>query len=198
MPVDGSGGPEVVAASGDHESFAGTTPDGRIVVRVHRGGDTDVHLVSADGTGHVVVAATDAIEIPAAFASDGRIVIQRVTSATNRDLLVFDPATGVTTPLAVTAGHEDHAALRGTRLVYRREVGDTTELRAVNLDGTGDASLAVDLPSPTFRAFTPSGKVIVASRDDAGWDLWIVGLDGTGLRPLAATARSEELAGILP
>ncbi len=199
VPADGSAAPALIAGSTAVEYFAGFTPDGRILYQVvDEAGHRDLHLIRPDGAGDLVIAPTAASEILEAVADDGRIVFGRGDGQA-RDVLVHDPATGVTRPLAAGAEWEETVGLLGTRLVFVRRVGDLRELHAVDLDGGGATPLVTGLPGVWLHALTPAGQAIFSSdAGDDAYDLHAVGLDGQGLHPLAATAQEERFLGLSP
>lgn len=130
------------------------------------------------------------------WSPDGlRMVVVGYVSETTWSIHVFGVAGGRPTRLTHVAGVWDTEPAwspDGSRIAFTRmyESGSgRSELWMMNADGTGQRSLGVE----GFGArWSPDGSRFVFASDRAGsWDLYVCGVEGTDVAPLAATPSDE-------
>lgn len=180
------------------EHVQGITPGGRVVfLRLDFStGLADLHVIEADGTGEVHLAA-DAFNYYG-VSPGGRVIFDHSTAGGLYG--VREDGTGLVT-LSTTASSDPFRAITPAgRVIFRERVSGQHDLYGVDDDGTGLVALAGDPEASESFAAVIANERVVFSRLDAARgqdDLFSVREDGSGLATLANTAAHEGFLGVL-
>jgi Tol biopolymer transport system component len=196
--LDGTG-LAALAAQPEDERFGDFSSDGRVIFSRSFGGQDDLFIVNEDGTG--LMQLTDSLEHDdVAFSADGYVYFLRGTANT-RDLYRV-PADGSTAAQQLVASVFDLSyspeQAPGWMFVSVRTGAGDANLQVMRLDGSAATVLASSLDDEWLVDVIDSGRVLI-SRNPPGSlqeDLYVVNLDGTGLRPLATGPTQELFGGI--
>lgn len=175
--------------------------DGRIFLERHVphavADHIDLVAAFADGSGSVILAASDDNEEFVDVTPGGRVVFRRLpASGGNVDLYSIRPdGTGLATLAAGPEYEEFQGVTPAGRVIFRRDAGvGQQDIYSVNEDGTGITPIAATAQDERFAAVTPGGQVIFTRSND----LFIVDADGTDETLLAGGSQLESFLGIAP
>ena len=157
------------------------------------GGPTDIYSMDDDGGNVVQLTFTDAIELDAAWAPDGRRVMYTSDADGRRAIYVRNPdelgATRITYPTDVQT--DRHPQALGKRIVFTRfDAADNyPSLWVMNDDGRELTRLTrgAEAHSP---APSPGGKRVAFIRSN---DVWVVDVETGAVNNLTMTAEGFEL-----
>jgi len=175
--------------------------DGRIFLERHVPHAVTDHIdlvaAFADGSGSVILAASDNDEEFVDVTPGGRVIFRRLpATGGNVDLFSIRPdGTGLATLAAGPEYEEVQGVTPAGRIIFRRDAGvGQQDLYSVNEDGTGITPIAATVSDERFAAVTPGGQVIFTRSND----LYIVNADGTDETLLAGGSQLESFLGVAP
>jgi hypothetical protein len=184
-----------LASGSDSITYLGSTAQRVLYSKWVSGDNFDLYSVGVDGTGGVTLANSADSEGLAFITPGGKAIFERYaitgSSVTLGDLYAINlDGTGQVT-LTNNPDHDSFAALIGNQVLYKREIANSVnnvQLWAVNLDGTSNRRFFTPGGPAYYVGATPSGRVLVDSRNQLGRDVYIVEANGTGARLLAQYA----------
>lgn len=173
------------------------SPDGTLIAFNTGEPPEQIWVARTDGTGHRKLSRGGTPDLQAAWSPDGRRIAFASMPAGSWDIYVMDAA-GRNRARVVASPSKDTApawAPDGSRLAYQRADGEGTssEIRVVNLDGSGDRRLTTGALNES-PSWSPDGARIVfqSTRDGSKFDLYVMNADGSGVRRLTATPERRE------
>jgi len=145
----------------------------------------DLYSIAPDGSGLIALASSADDEEFEGPTADERVVFTRIVGRNRqRDLYSIKLDGTGQVPLA-TSGDSEYVEFMTAdgRVVFGRDAGGRIDLYSIRADGTGTVLLASGF-TPGVRP-TADGRIVFArpTAPDRS-DLWIVNIDGTGLRQL--------------
>ena len=171
-------------------------PDGTqlVIVREVAGGDTDLVIIAADGSGTttpLTALASVSGEVEPNWAPNGtRIVFSAFApGAAQRDIFTILPdGTGLTN-LTNTPNDDDREpnwSPRNARITYASALGSNYDIHVMNADGTGDTNITNHPDADRDPAWSPDATRIAFTRRTNGNDN-IVNIASTGQYPFPIT-----------
>jgi Tol biopolymer transport system component len=173
-------------------------PDGRwLYFLSNRGGSMNLWRTAIDEASGLIAGEPQAITAPAPYvadfslSADGRIAAySSILTTNNIGRVAFDPRTGsVKGPVeAVTTGTSDFTSLDVTRdgrsVVAGTPSRSREDLYIVSSAGGALRELTHDFARDRSPRWSSDGRHIFFYSDRRGFQLWAIGADGGGLRPL--------------
>ena len=190
----------LVAATEDAASHVAA--DGRIVFTRTVGSQTDLGAIDIDGGNVTPLATGPNRETLSNVTPAGRaIYISQLVGDDRRDLYSVSLDGSGTTAISEEPDADQQvvrALETGVLIVHLSYNNGEEELRAIRDDGSTSRRLVAHLGRLTFAATAPGERVIygIAAGTGGSHDIYIVGQDGFGNRPLAASDDNEYLAGL--
>jgi Tol biopolymer transport system component len=171
---------------GSRLAFAAQVTDGR----------SDLFEVEiASGTVTRLLALPGEQNGPAYHPDGGSIAyVSRASSDDEYDIHVTDLATGESRQLTDFPGRDASPdwSPDGTRLAFRRDTGDVSDIWVMNADGSVATQLTDGQGENYDPRWSPDGTRILFTTDRAGNDdLWIMDADGANQRPLTTHPADE-------
>ena len=183
------------------------SPDGsRIAIDTNRNDPStndavdvnDVYTMNADGSDLRKLTDSKGVSGDPAYSPNGKLIAleaDRGGGHPMQGIYVVNARDGsgirrvTTVPVAASVDHAPRFSPDGKRLVFTRDVDDSTAaLFVVDLDGSNLVRITPDTMKPGDAVWSPDGTQIVFEADTAEFPrggAWLVGPDGTGLRSLA-------------
>ena len=177
---DGSG--SLRLAAGEHPDWS---PDGQRIVFAARSTELGVYTIRPDGTGLVKVAPSTSRPSYPTWSPDGQTILYDDAAT-----IFTVPASGAT-PTALTSGTPANNAEwspDGSRILFESSPFILGDGNLYLTDPSG--SPATLLATGHSATWAPDGSHIVFVRNG---DLFVIGADGTGLRPLTSGSPNDSL-----
>jgi len=161
------------------------------------GGNPDIYVIYADGTGRTRLTLDPARDVEPAWSPDGRKVVFTSDRDGNAEIYVMN-ADG-TTPVRLTydaTGDHTPTWSRDGRIAFVSERNGNTEIYVMNADGTSPVNLTNHPAGDGDPAWSPDGeKIAFVSDRDGNAGIYVMNADGSGVTRLAGAATSDELGG---
>jgi Tol biopolymer transport system component len=186
------------------------SPDGKkILFGSYRDGDDELFVMDADGTDVRRLTRNTASDLTARWSPDGRFIAftsDRGRRGEHELHVMRADGTGVRRLLR-TVNHPDHEDFQfsptwspdGRRILFTMTVADgNPELFVVGLDGKGLKRLTFtrgsteELGDDTMPHWSESGRIVFVSNREGQSDVWTMRPDGTGQRPVARRAKTDD------
>jgi dipeptidyl aminopeptidase/acylaminoacyl peptidase len=195
------------------------SPDGRrVAFRGGPDGDSEVWVVSADGTGLAKLTTTPDVGTSERFSSQpawspngSQIAFRSDRRDNNGDIWIMDAGGTNVRPLIQTAGDERYPAISpdGTRIAYRSDVDGDDEIYVAGIDGRVATKLTSNRSYDSAPQWSPDGRRLAFERGPPGArdegnpayqriDLWSMAADGSDQRRLTANAVNDSGAAWAP
>ena len=209
VPASGPSDESAVAAVTDDAPLDWSpawSPDGRhLYFASDRGGTMNLWRVAVDETTGRVLRQPEPLTTPSLAAErpslsrDGGLVAYASASLrSSLQRVAFDErrgvATGAPTEIWSSSGtlQDTDASGDGHWVVLRHSTGPVEDLVAVRADGSGHRRLTEDPHRDRVPRFSPDGHRIAFYSNRSGrYEIWEVGLDGSGLRQLSDHVGAE-------
>jgi TolB protein len=190
--MDANGGAQQPIAESKHnDNFADWSPDNTMIAFVSdRGGDEDVWVMAADGSGARNVSHNPGRDIHPFWTPDGGSILFNSTRATaNEHFDVYSMAPDGSDLTVVRADADEKTCARrsptAARIVYLKGA-ENDEIYAMNADGSGDTNLTKSDAAEGWPTWTPDGRRIVfSSRRDGRFALCVMDADGSRVRQIS-------------
>lgn len=153
--------------------------------------NTDIWVMSADGTRQVQLTSGTAADTQPAWSPDGnRIAFARSVGGCCSDLYVMD-ADGTNVTRVTTGPDPDNAPTwspDGTQLAFHSLRGGNYDVYKVNVNGTGETRLTTDAAFDWEPDWSPDGTKIAFASTRAGGadDIYTMSTTGTGVTRLTS------------
>jgi TolB protein len=153
---------------------------------------------AADGGGRRQLTSGPDLDFEPAWSPDGtRIAFTRGSEQGDvGDIYVIDLQTGGIRQVTDSPDYDHQVtwAPDGKRLVFERDLPSSSSIYAVDAEGSGLTQLTTGQFFDTGPAVSPDGRFIAFGSDRGGaflGDLWVMRIDGTGLRRVRELPNSE-------
>ncbi len=198
MNPDGTGQTQISSTAGScagaPDEHLAWSPDGTKLafLGVGLGGDTDIYVVNANGTGETNITNFAKADCSPSWSPDG----SEIAFYTFRDSTeiaeveiykVNSDGTGPQTNLTATAGSDAYPTWSpdGTKILYTR-TGISGDVWSMNPDGTGKANLSNSAEGDAWPDWSASGAKIAFESDRHGArEIYTMNANGTGQTRLA-------------
>ena len=193
-----AGGPRVAVVEDAPLDWAPTwTADGRyLYFASNRGGAMNLWRIAvdqssgrADGAPEPVTNGVQAAaEMPSISLDGRRLVFRSQTQAVNPVAIPFDPVTRrAGTPVVLDNSNSlmvpTGVSPDGRSLVFSNHSSQQEDLFVARTDLSGMRRLTDDVPRDRGAVWTPDGRAVVFySNRGAGWEVWRINADGSGLQ----------------
>jgi Tol biopolymer transport system component len=195
MNPDGTG---VTAIGGGQASYPAWSADGRrIAFASSRGGDLEIHVMNADGTGDTSLTNNSVLDISPAWSPDGKKIVFHSQRDGDTELYVMNADGTDQVRLTNRPGWDAEPAWSpdGGKIAFERgpsDAGNPIELYVMNADGTGatelpTASAEPDCGDQKFDGspnWSPDGQKLVFHHFECPGPAWssinTINADGTG------------------
>ena len=159
------------------------SPDGtRIAFESQRGGNTDIYVMNADGTGETRLTDHSRTDRRPAWSPDGtKIAFTSDRDGRNWEIHVMDADGTRVTNLTNDSNNDINPAWSpdGTRIAFASDRDGNYEIYVMNHDGSGQARLAERAASDTEPAWSPDEtRIAFTSERDGGADVYAMNANG--------------------
>jgi hypothetical protein len=154
------------------------------------GGQLDIFVMEADGSGQTNVSNNPALDDDPAFSPDGSRIVFASERDGNEEIYVMN-ADG-TSPVRLTNdGGYDYApsfSPDGGRIVFTADRDGNEEIYVMSADGSGQVNLTNRAGHDRYPSFSPDGSKIVfeSTRDGGDGEVYVMNADGTNQTRLTA------------
>lgn len=201
------GSRKVLTANGRNDYYPSFSPDGsKIAYQSHHGGNAEIHVIKADGTGDVRLTSSPGPDRVPSWSPDGKWIVFERKVQGDEDIYAMRPVPGAT-PIRITSdrGVDIRPAWSpdGTEIAFMSDRDGDFEIYSTQMD------LATATPGTTRKItdnfhddgspdWAPSGNHLVfAAR--GGWvrgvaddmDIFVVEKDGSDLKQLTTSASQD-------
>jgi len=169
---------------------AGAVEPGRIAFASGGGGDDDIYVMNADGTGRTNLTNSAAYDAAPAWSPDGSKIAFSSDRDPNRDIYVMNADGTGRTNLTNSAAYDAAPAWSpdGSKIAFSRtyEIHQHDgkwdyEIYVMNADGTGQTRLTNNAAWDNEPTWSPDGtQIAFASGFAARGDIYVMNADGTG------------------
>jgi Tol biopolymer transport system component len=181
----------IMNADGSHRTSLGTaawqpsfSSDGQQIVFVDPANELRIYVINADGTGKVCLTPKDTENFTPSFSPDGRKVLFR--SSTDEICTVNIDGTGLTKLTSV--GRCPHFSSDGRKIVTAQG-----SIILMNADGSEPVELIKGVGA-VIPCFSPDGtKIAFSTTGGAGDSIFIMNVDGSGLRCVTKNPRGKSI-----
>jgi len=187
--ADGSGRVKLTSASDNHDPVF--SPDGKqIAFTSDRGGGYyNLYVMGVDGSSQTTVATALQGVVPTAWSPDGSTISLNVNKGDQTDIWVVS-ASGGGAKLAQGNAYSGTWSPDGKKFAFS---GDSNNLLYVSSGAAGARHRVIAHSGLAYEegpSWSPDGKKLVFTGDVADHpQVWIVGVDGSGLRKLTTNAK---------
>jgi Tol biopolymer transport system component len=198
--------PTVPSSAKDPATPTPSEPVGQIVFSSGRGGNGDIYVVNADGSGLVQLTTDPAEDFDPAWSPDGSMIAFRSTRDGNDEIYVMN-ADGSGQRNLTNDPAEDWSpdwSPDGTKIAYATfafggvfQGAPYTDIATIGIDGTGRTRLTD--AHGEYPAWSPDGSQIAfTSGRDGSYDIWVMNADGADQRNLTHHPAYESSAAWSP
>jgi WD40 repeat protein len=156
--------------------------------------NTDIYVISSNGTGAIRLTSERGADINPAWSPDGRKIAFASDRAGNREIYVMN-ADG-TEPVRLTNSNApDYSPAfspDGQRIAFVSERDGNAEIYVMDVDGRNASRLTIDSRPDIDPAFSPDGRQIAFSRNGVG--IYVMNADGSAETRLTNTGSDAQPA----
>jgi Tol biopolymer transport system component len=196
----------LAAAAALSGPVAATVPggNGRIVFASNAGGQLDVYVVNADGTGRTNLTSSPGVDQDPAWSPDGTRIAFSSNREGNSDVYVMNADGSNVVKLTDSLLDDTDPAWSpdGTRIAFvstrsqnAGEIGESSEeIWVMGADGSDLVRLTANTVIDDDPAWSPDGRRIAWMRwsGSTGMDIWAMNADGTGPVRLTTAGGDDE------
>jgi Tol biopolymer transport system component len=179
-------------------SLPSVSPDGSHIAFVSsRGGDEDLFVISADGTGEAQLTHTPEEEGGVGWTADGKQIVFSVFASDASHLYSIDPDGKNRREIGHVPGRGPVLSPDGKRLLYMAGTWTATRLMVAALDGSSARPIPTGSPVAWNNHWSSDGgRIAFTGRDDSSGNLtvFVMNADGSERRQVTHVAREEGAA----
>jgi Tol biopolymer transport system component len=187
----------LAAAGSASATFPGA--NGRIAFDSIRGGNGDVFLMNADGSGPVDLTNDPGVDSQAAVSPDGTKIAFQTTRGGNGEIFVMnaDGSGQANRTNNVNIDNQPAWSPDSSKIVFASNRAGNNDIWVMNADGSGPTKLTNDVDNESNPSFSPDGSKIVFQNDGTA-DIVIMNANGTNPVPLITDAANDREASFSP
>ena len=165
-----------------YNGYPSVSPDGsHIAFTSNRGGDEDLFVISADGTGERQLTHTPEAEVGLQWTSDGKAVVFSVLANDTSRLYAIGLSGENQREIGGVPGRTPMLAPDGKRLVYMAGTWTATRLMVSALDGSNARQINDGVPIAWNNHWSPDGKRIAfTGKNESGEGLAVFVMNADG------------------
>jgi PKD repeat protein len=196
LTVTNGAGSNTSSATITVEAAVVTPPSGDIALTVDVGGNNEIFLINADGTGGTNITNNGANDRDPVWSPDG----SKIAFVSNRngasDIFVYTLADQSLQTLTQAAGENINPAWRGdgSQIIFSSNRDGTYDLFAMNADGSNVVKLpSSDTANETQPSWSPDGNRVLFVSDASGNnDITVMNNDGSNMLALTIDGSNDE------
>jgi PKD repeat protein len=196
LTVTNGAGSNTSSATITVEAAVVTPPSGDIALTVDVGGNNEIFLINADGTGGTNITNNGANDRDPVWSPDG----SKIAFVSNRngasDIFVYTLADQSLQTLTQAAGENINPAWRGdgSQIIFSSNRDGTYDLFTMNADGSNVVKLpSSDTANETQPSWSPDGNRVLFVSDASGNnDITVMNNDGSNMLALTIDGSNDE------
>ena len=170
-------------------------PEGRVAFTSDEGGNVDIYVMDADGSGRTRLTSTNGRDESPSWKSDGTAIAYSADGSGDREIFVMNADGSGQVNLSNTPGADEVPAFSpdGTTIVFTSFRDGNGEIYVMNADGTNPVRLTNNGSLDHWPVWSPDGsKIAFTSQRDGDREVYVMNSDGSGQTNLTNNAAGSD------